>query len=1060
MGILRDMTERKKAEEALRKSEELFRSIVENSHAGILIVDDSYRLVYVNDELCRMFGYSREEIISQDFRRFLDEESRRLVADRYKKRQKGEKVPPRYDLNVVRKNGEKRQVEISSTVIKDSAGRMQTVAQILDITERQRAEEALKESKEKYRNLFFYSNDAIFIHDLDGNIIDVNQKAIDLFGYSKSEILSIKIPNLHPSEELEASRAAFEKISKQGFIKFEACFLKKNGETFPAEVSSSLFRIRGKKVIQGVVRDITERRRAEEKLQVEKARLDSLFESAQEGIVMADKEGQVIRVNTEFTRLFGYEPDQVLGRHLDELIWPKNEIYKGRRITKKVAEGESAAFEATRQRKDGTLIDVSVLASPIMTDGEVVAIYGIYRDITERKRAKERVRRQSAVLKAINEVFYKTLVCETEEDVARTCLAVAEELTGSQFGFIGKVNEKGRLDTIAQSETGWEACKIPKSNAALMINDMEIRGIWGKVLQDEQSLIVNDPASHPSRVGTPKGHPSINSFLGVPLKQAANTIGMIALANKKFGYNEEDKQAIEDLSVAFMEALTRKQTEEAIKKRKSQLELIHKIQNEIPMNMDTETILKSAAESIGKSFGYNKASVNLFDKDTDGIVHIVGWNKSGKPTPRGHRQKIGEGLIGKAAKLKRIIVANDVSKEPAYIAYYQTKTKSELAIPLVVQDHLVGVLDIQDVKKNVFTREDVAVLQSVANYIAYVIDEKKKEEVLRISEEKYRNLVELSPDAILFLDMKGTITSCNTFMTKATGYSKDDIIGKHLTELELLPAEDIPKYMNLINSAARGKVPKPFEVSWHHKDHTVYLAEVRIGFIKEKERNVGVQVVARDITERKRAEEKIRAALEEKEVMLREIHHRVKNNMQIISSLLRLQSRQIKNKKILDSFDVSQNRIRSMALIHESLYKSNDLARINFSDYINRLTIHLFSIYRTGMNSIELRVEVGDVFLDINRAIPCGLIINELVSNSLKHAFPDGRRGEIAVKMDMDKRGKYLLLVKDTGIGFPENVDFHQTDTLGMQLVTDLVKQLNGNIKLKRDGGTEFRIVF
>jgi len=103
---------------------------------------------------------------------------------------------------------------------------------------------------------------------------------------------------------------------------------------------------------------------------------------------------------------------------------------------------------------------------------------------------------------------------------------------------------------------------------------------------------------------------------------------------------------------------------------------------------------------------------------------------------------------------------------------------------------------------------------------------------------------------------------------------------------------------------------------------------------------------------------------------------------------------------------------------------------------------------------------VGDVFLDINRAIPCGLIINELVSNSLKHAFPDGRRGEIAVKMDKNKRGKYLLLVKDTGIGFPEGVDFHQTETLGMQLVTDLVRQLDGNIKLKRDEGTEFRIVF
>jgi len=214
------------------------------------------------------------------------------------------------------------------------------------------------------------------------------------------------------------------------------------------------------------------------------------------------------------------------------------------------------------------------------------------------------------------------------------------------------------------------------------------------------------------------------------------------------------------------------------------------------------------------------------------------------------------------------------------------------------------------------------------------------------------------------------------------------------------------------------------------------------------------------VIERKRAEEQIKVALEEKEVMFREIHHRVKNNMQIISSLLRLQSRQIKDKKILDCFNVSQNRIRSMVLIHESLYQSKDLARINFSDYINRLTIHLFSIYRIGANSISLKVEVGDVFLDINRAIPCGLIINELVSNSLKHAFPDGKKGEIAVKMNEDKRGNYTLVVRDTGIGFPEKVHIHKTETLGLQLVTDLVSQLNGNIKLTRLGGTEFRIVF
>jgi len=223
---------------------------------------------------------------------------------------------------------------------------------------------------------------------------------------------------------------------------------------------------------------------------------------------------------------------------------------------------------------------------------------------------------------------------------------------------------------------------------------------------------------------------------------------------------------------------------------------------------------------------------------------------------------------------------------------------------------------------------------------------------------------------------------------------------------------------------------------------------------------VAVYAIYRDITERKRSEEKIKAALREREVMLREIHHRVKNNMQIISSLLRLQSRQIKNKKILDIFNVGQNRIRSMALIHESLYQSKDLSKINFADYIKRLTTHLFSMYRVGLERIQLNVTVGEVFLDINRAIPCGLIVNELVSNSLKHAFPNGQEGEIVVRMDGNDRGKISLVVKDNGIGFPEDLDFQRTETLGMQLVTDLVAQIEGKIEISKKKGTEVKIVF
>jgi len=214
-----------------------------------------------------------------------------------------------------------------------------------------------------------------------------------------------------------------------------------------------------------------------------------------------------------------------------------------------------------------------------------------------------------------------------------------------------------------------------------------------------------------------------------------------------------------------------------------------------------------------------------------------------------------------------------------------------------------------------------------------------------------------------------------------------------------------------------------------------------------------------EIAERKKAEEQLRASLEEKEVMLREIYQRVKNNMQIVSSLLRLQSRYIKNKKLLEMFKVAHDRIKSMALVHEGLYRSRDLARIDFSDYVKKLTTHLFSVYSSVSKNINLKLEVEEIYFDINTAIPCGLITNELVTNSLKHAFPEGESGEICIKIDKNL-DKYTVILKDTGKGFPKDEDFLMTETLGMQLVTDLVKQLNGTIHLDRKDGTKFKINF
>ncbi|MBL7152710.1 MAG: hypothetical protein ISS79_03270 [Phycisphaerae bacterium] len=227
----------------------------------------------------------------------------------------------------------------------------------------------------------------------------------------------------------------------------------------------------------------------------------------------------------------------------------------------------------------------------------------------------------------------------------------------------------------------------------------------------------------------------------------------------------------------------------------------------------------------------------------------------------------------------------------------------------------------------------------------------------------------------------------------------------------------------------------------------------------EQQLKAANQQLRAEVAERKKAEEKTKASLREKEVLLKEIHHRVKNNMQVISSILNLQSKHIEDEQALKMFKNGQSRIRSMAMVHEKLYESEDLAGIDFAEYVQSTTSYLFSLHGVG-DAVRLNTDIKDISLDVSTAIPCGLIINELVSNSIKHAFGRGREGEILIKLYSDEAGRNILMVKDNGAGFPKGLDFRKTESLGMQLVIMLVEQLGGAIELDRSKGTAFNITF
>jgi PAS domain S-box-containing protein len=323
-------------------------------------------------------------------------------------------------------------------------------------------------------------------------------------------------------------------------------------------------------------------------------------------------------------------------------------------------------------------------------------------------------------------------------------------------------------------------------------------------------------------------------------------------------------------------------------------------------------------------------------------------------------------------------------------------------------------------------------------------------------------ILDLADDAIISVDEQQRIILFNQGAEKIFGYSYQEVVGQPLDVL--LPATLSEIHRQHIHDFAESHVTarrmgERGEIRGRRKDNTEFPAEASISKV-DVEGMTMFTVILRDVTQRVAAEEKIKTSLREKEALLKEIHHRVKNNLQVVTSLLGLQSRVATDEQTRKMFQESQNRIHSMALLHESLYQSNNLSMIDFPDYIRQLASHLFHSYGVRADRIHLRTNLDELYLNLDSAVPCGLIINELVSNSLKYAFPDGREGEVRIDLHEHSDGQARLVVADNGIGLRSDIDWSTARSLGLRLVRSLAEQLGAKIQVKSNIGTEVQLTF
>lgn len=328
-------------------------------------------------------------------------------------------------------------------------------------------------------------------------------------------------------------------------------------------------------------------------------------------------------------------------------------------------------------------------------------------------------------------------------------------------------------------------------------------------------------------------------------------------------------------------------------------------------------------------------------------------------------------------------------------------------------------------------------------------------------EAKVTGLLESAPDGIVVINSRGFITIVNGQAEMLFGYEKAELLGQPIEIL--VPERFREKHVSYRDGYIAHPKTRPMGagrlLSGRKKDGTEFPVEISLSPL-ETEQGILITSIIRDITERRKADELIKASLREKEALLKEIHHRVKNNLQVTSSLLSLQSGYIQDERAKALFSESQNRIKSMALVHEKLYQKNDLSRINFLDYAESLVNLLVRSYGINRNKIKVSVTGEEIYFSIDSAIPCGLILNELVSNCFKHAFPGDRSGEVKVVITSTKEKKLCITIEDNGVGIPPGMDFEKLESLGLQLVRTLVNQINGTLNYEISRGTRFEITF
>jgi len=997
LSITRDITERKQAQTALKESFATFKTVMDSLDALVYVTDmKTYELLFVNQYGRKRWGDITGKICWKSLQ---DNQTGPCPFCTNEKLLDSVGNPTGIFTWEFQNTITRRWYECRDSAIQWIDGRNVRLEIATDITERKRAEEALKASERKFRDFFETSRDAVFITSIDGKFVGVNESFVDMFGYdSREEILHKKVAEFYanPDEREKHIRT----ISELGQTKeYPVNLHKKDGTIINTLISSVPRKNADGKVIgfQGTIRDITDHLRVEKEIHTLNQFQAGIISNANVWLMVLDLKGNIQMWNRAAEDISGYGEQDVKGHStVWKMLYPDKEYRKN--VTKNIERiiGENNYLENLETNihcKNGTEKSILWNTRSLLDDaGKVTGYVAIGVDITKSVQAEQALRESEGRLRTLLENIPDYVIVHREGKILYLNPACEKGLGYSKE----KILNQSILSFIA-----------PEYHEKII--DASRRRIQGEDVEPYEVDICTDDG----KCRTVSIHGALINFSGSPA--SLNVMSDVTERNKA----EETRRRLTE----FQESV-----------------------------ITNAQVWLSVLGKNGKILIWNSAAAEISGYRTD---EVIGKNEIWKMIypEKEYRKQITDTI-------------NRIIRDKKYLENFETTIRSKQGDEKVISWNTRGIPDIKG---------------KISNYIVIGVDitaHKRAEEEIHSLNQLQTSIISNANVWLMVLDPKGNIRMWNRAAEDLSGYGEQEVKGNSTVWKNLYPDKEYRKNVtkNIERIISENNYLENFETTIRCKNGTEknILWNTR-SLPDETGKVTGYVAIGVDITERKQAEElqrhfteelekqvtsrteELNSSLKEKILLLREVHHRVKNNLQIIISLVNLQMRQLENPHLKQVMAETQNRVKAMSIVHEKLYQSESLSHIDLAEYIRYLAIQLFSFYGIDTRRVRLDIGIGRFMVDINTAIPVGLVINELVSNALKYAFPADREGTISINGRSDD-GTLTLVVKDDGIGMPPDLDWRNSTSLGLRLVTSLVDQLDGTIEHGRGTGTMFII--